>query len=197
LNRPPNLRSHKKFAEECFFSAKSGKQATKEPNMKTKTIIAVSAAILLLGGGLVAARAHTMHHGFGHHNGRGFDRGLAMVAWKLDLTDAQRAQVQSMLKAEWPAVQPLVQQLASEQNQMFDATQKGAYDEAKVKAIAGQQSQAIAQLLVEKERFISQVYNTVLNPDQRIKADAMRQEWEQRINRRVQEHTAPQPDGTK
>ena len=165
--------------------------------MKTKTIIAVSAAILLLGGGLVAARAHTVHHGFGHHDGRGFDRGLAMVAWKLDLTDAQRAQVKSMWKAEWPAVQPLVQQLASEQNQMFDATQKGAYDEAKVKAIAGQQSQAIAQLLVEKERFISQVYNTVLNPDQRIKADAMRQEWEQRINRRLQEHTAPQPDGTK
>lgn len=165
--------------------------------MKRKTIITVSAAIILLGGGLLAVRARAMHHGFGHHDGRGFDRGLAMLAWKLDLTDAQRAQVKSMWEAERPTVLPLVQQLASEQNQMFAATEKGAYDEAKVKAIAGQQSQAIAQLLVEKERFISQVYNNVLNPDQRVKADAMRQEWEERINRRLQEHAAPQSDSAK
>lgn len=165
--------------------------------MKTKAIIATSAAILLIGGGLVAARAHSIHHGMGFHHARGFDRGLAMLAWKLDLTDAQRAQVKTMFNSEWPTVQPLLQQLATEQNQMFAATSKGTFDEAKVKAIADQQSQAIAQLLVEKERFISQVYNNVLNSEQRTKADTMRQEWEQRINQRLQEHSAGQPNVTK
>jgi Spy/CpxP family protein refolding chaperone len=163
--------------------------------MKTKVIVVTTAAILLIGGGLVAARAHAMHHGF--HNGRGFDRGLAMLSWKLDLNDAQRAQVKTMFHSEWPAVQPLLQQLATEQNQMFAATSKGAFDEAKVNAIAQQQSQAIAELLVAKERFISQIYNNVLNSEQRTKADAMRQEWEQRINQRLQEHSSAQPNNAK
>jgi Spy/CpxP family protein refolding chaperone len=159
--------------------------------MKTKTIIATSAAIILLGGALVTARAHSMHRG------HGFDRGLAMLAWKLDLTDTQRAQVKTMFNSEMPTVQPLLQQLAAEQNQMFAATSNGTFDAVKVKAIADQQSQAISQLLVEKERFISQVYNNVLNPDQRTKADAMRQQWEQRINQRLQEHSSAQPNSAK
>jgi Spy/CpxP family protein refolding chaperone len=165
--------------------------------MKTKAIITASAAILLIGGALAAARAHSIHHGMGFHHGRGFDRGLAMLAWKLDLTDAQRAQVKAMFNSEWPTVQPLLQQLVTEQDQMIAATSKGTFDEAKVKAIADQQSQAVSQLLVEKERFISQVYNNVLNPEQRTKADAMRQEWEQRINQRLQEHSSAAPSSTK
>jgi len=165
--------------------------------MKTKATITASAAILLIGGALVAARAHSIHHGMGLHHARGFDRGLAVLAWKLDLTDAQRAQVKTMFYSEWPAMQPLLQQLAAEQNQMIAATSKGTFDEAKVKTIADQQSQAIAQLLIEKERFISQVYNNVLNPDQRTKADAMRQEWEQRINQRLQEHSSAPPSSAK
>ena len=165
--------------------------------MKARAIIAVSAAIILLGGALVAARAHVIHHGMGFHHGRGFDRGLAMLAWKLDMTDAQRAQVKAMFNSEWPTVQPLLQQLVAEQDQMLAATSKGSFDEAKVKTIAEQQSQAIAQLLVEKERFISHVYNNVLNPDQRTKADVLRQEWEQRINQRLQEHSTSPSDSTK
>ena len=165
--------------------------------MKTKTIIAVVAVILLIGGALVAARAHSINHGAGFRHSHGFNRGLAMLAWKLDLTDAQRAQVKTIFNSEWPAVQPLLQQLAAEQNQMFAATTKGTFDEVKVKTIADQQSQAIARLLVEKERFISQVYTNVLNPDQRTKADAMRQEWEQRINQRLQEHSAALPISAK
>ncbi|MGH9713721.1 MAG: Spy/CpxP family protein refolding chaperone [Candidatus Acidiferrales bacterium] len=165
--------------------------------MKTKNIIILSAAILLVVGGVVAARAHSRAFGMGFHHGRGFERGMAMLAWKLDLNDAQRAQVKSMFKSEWPTVQPIVQQLATEQNQMFEATKNGNFDEAKVKQIADQQSQAIAQLLVVKERFISQVYKNVLNPEQRTKADAIRQEWEQRINKRLEEHSSAQPNSEK
>jgi len=165
--------------------------------MRTKTIIAAAVAILLIGGGLAVARAHAIHNASGFRHGRGFERGLAILAWKLDLNDAQRAQLKSMCNTERATVQPMVQQLAAEQNQMFVATQKGAYDEAKVKAIADQQAQAIAQLLVEKERFISQVYNNVLTPGQRIKADAMRQEWQQRITLHLQENFASQSDSAK
>ena len=144
--------------------------------MKTKSIITASAAVLVLGGALAAAGAHSLHRGWGFHQEKGFERGLAMISWKLDLTDAQRTQVKGMLTSEWPTVQPMLQQLAGEQNQMLAATSNGAYDETKVKAIAEQQSQVIAQLLVLKERFISRVYNEVLNPEQRTKAGTMRRD---------------------
>ena len=160
--------------------------------MKTKSIITASAAVLLLGGALAAAGAHSLHRGWGFHQEKGFERGLAMISWKLDLTDAQRTQVKTMLNSEWPTVQPMLQQLAGEQNQMLAATSSGAYDETKVKAIAEQQSQVIAQLLVLKERFISRVYNEVLNPEQRIKADTMRREWTQHFNQHLQEHSQVQ-----
>jgi Spy/CpxP family protein refolding chaperone len=165
--------------------------------MKTKTIITASAAILLIGGALVAARAHSIDHRAGFHHTHGFNRSLAMLAWKLDLTDAQRVQVKTIFNSEWPTVRPLLERLAAEQNQMFAATSKGTFDEVKIKAIADQQSQAVAQLLVEKERFIAQVYNNVLNPDQRTKADAMRQQWEQRIHQRLQEHSSAQSNSAK
>ena len=98
-----------------------------------------------------------------------------------------------MAKAEWPTVKPSLQKLADGQKQMFAATQNGAYDEAKVRTIAEEQSQTIADLLVEKERFISQVYANVLTPEQRTKADAMRQKWSQHLQKFLQEQSsAPQ-----
>jgi Spy/CpxP family protein refolding chaperone len=123
-----------------------------------------------------------------------FERGLAIMAWKLDLTDAQQQQIRTMAKAEWPSVEPSLQKLADGQKQMLAATQGGSFDEAKVTAIAGEQSQTFAELLVTKERFVSQVYTNVLTPEQRTKADAMRQQWSQHMDKFLQEHAA-EPQG--
>jgi Spy/CpxP family protein refolding chaperone len=149
--------------------------------------IALGAAVLIAGG-LIAAGAHAKYAG--HHGQFLFDRGMGRLARMLDLRDAQREQIKSMAKAEWPTVKPSLQKLADGQKQMLAATQNGAYDEAKVRAIAEQQSQTIADLLVEKERFVSQVYANVLTADQRTKADAMRQRWAQHLDKFVQEQSA-------
>lgn len=158
-----------------------------------KTYIAVGVVVLLVGG-LVAARAHSRRMGMGHHGEHMFERGLAIMSWKLDLTDAQRQQIRTMAKAEWPTIEPSLQKLADGQKQMLAATQGGTFDEAKVTSIASEQSQTIAELLVTKERFVSQVYTNVLTPEQRTKADAMRQQWSQRVDQLLQEHAA-EPQG--
>jgi len=156
-----------------------------------KVYIGVGAAVaVLVVGGLVAARAHARYMGMGHHGGHMFERGLAIMAWKLDLTDAQRQQVRTMAKAEWPEIEPSLQKLADGQKQMLAATQGGTFDETKVRAIADQQAQTISDLLVTKERFVSQVCSNVLTSEQRTKADAMRQEWTQRMDKFLQEHAA-------
>ena len=69
------------------------------------------------------------------------------------------------------------------------ATANGTYDEAKVRTVANNQAQVIAQLLMEKEKIISNVYQNVLTPDQRVKADALRQRMADRIGKHLQEQT--------
>jgi Spy/CpxP family protein refolding chaperone len=94
------------------------------------------------------------------------------------------------------SAQPLLQELTSGQQQMLAATQNGSFDEAKVRSIAERQSQTIAQLIFIKERFLAEVYSNVLTPEQRTKADAMRQRSAHRLNQTVQELVARYDNAT-
>jgi Spy/CpxP family protein refolding chaperone len=146
-------------------------------------------AILVIAGTLVAVRAYSQKREMRPRGGQ-FARGLILLAWQLDLTDEQRGQIKSMVKTELPSAEPFLQQLAAGEQQMAAATRNGSFNEAEVQAIANQQSQAIAQLIVTKERLLSHVYNDVLTAEQRSKADAMRQNWAQRVNDRLQRRPA-------
>jgi len=101
-------------------------------------------------------------------------RFLQHMADVLDLTDAQQAQVKSMWQAEQPNIMPLVQQLANAHKQMVSVTANGKFDQAQVQAIANQQAQTIAQLIVEKQKLQSQVYG-ILTPDQQAKMARIQQ----------------------
>lgn len=83
---------------------------------------------------------------------------------------------------ERPTIASLVHELASENNEMSAATAKGNIDEGKLQAIASRQGDTIAKLLVEKERFEARVYTTVLNPEQRTRADELQSTWHSRLN---------------
>jgi Spy/CpxP family protein refolding chaperone len=71
-------------------------------------------------------------------------------------------------------MQPLLKQLADSRKQMTTATANGAFDQARVAAIANQQSQAMAQLIVEREKTQAQIYNQVLTSEQQAKMDDLR-----------------------
>ena len=58
---------------------------------------------------------------------------------------------------------------------MLTATSNGAFDQAKVTALANQQAQLMAQMTVQKQSIQHQIYNQVLTPEQRATADQMRQ----------------------
>jgi hypothetical protein len=70
-------------------------------------------------------------------------------------------------------------------HQLTDATVGGKFDEGKVEAIAIAERNTFAKLLMEKERFRSRVYTTVLNEEQRQLADRMQQRWMDRMDRAV------------
>jgi Spy/CpxP family protein refolding chaperone len=145
-----------------------------------KRIMIWSSVALLLVVGIVVARADSSRWGgrtWGHHGPLGY------VAHRLNLSDAQRSQIKSMWQAERSAVASLVQELASENKDMDSATAQGNLDESKVQAIAARQSETIAKLLIEKERFKAKVYTNVLNLEQRTKADELLKTWHSRLAR--------------
>jgi Spy/CpxP family protein refolding chaperone len=91
---------------------------------------------------------------------------------ELNLTDAQTAELKAFLDTERPTVDALMKKLEESHRQLGDATANGHFDEAQVRALATQQAQTMADLIVEQERVKAKIYNT-LTPEQRAKVEEM------------------------
>jgi Spy/CpxP family protein refolding chaperone len=105
---------------------------------------------------------------------------LAYLSRELNLTDSQRDQIASMWKEELPRVRPLLRELLGGLSEMPLADANGSFAEVKARAIADKQAAILSQLLVERQRLISRIYNDVLTPEQRQKADELRQHMHDR-----------------
>jgi len=141
--------------------------------------------VLVIGGALVlalavagAALAQGMHHGMGH--GFNFDRLLNYYADALDLSSAQQGQIKGIWAKEKPTVQPLMQQMHQFHGDLEKLTDNGAFDEAKVRALATQNSQTMIELAVQHARIKSEMMQ-VLTPDQRTKFAQLQAKHEQRM----------------
>ncbi len=88
------------------------------------------------------------------------------MARELNLSDAQTSQIKSILDEARPTVDALMRKLDDAHKQIEAATANGQFDETQVRALANQQAQTIADLIVEQERVKSKIYN-VLTPEQR------------------------------
>ncbi len=116
---------------------------------------------------------------------------IVMATWdiwlsELNLTDAQKTQIKTIMQSQRTAVRPLMQQLTQNRIDTINATAGGAFDQAKVQALATQRAQIMAQLEVQKAQIHSQIYNQVLTSDQKAKADQLRQTKLTRLNARLQ-----------
>ena len=163
--------------------------------MKTKFwSVAVALLALVLCGTAVTSFAQQNDEsgaqawGGGHRH-----RGMERMARELNLTDAQKAQVKTIMQSQKATVRPLMQQLAENRAAMLNATASGAFDQAKVQQLAVQRSQIMSQLMVQKAQIHSQIYNQVLTSEQKAKADQMRQNQLARINERIQKLSQATP----
>jgi protein CpxP len=152
-----------------------------EEGMKsTRTrILVIGAAVVLA---VVAAVAQGMHHG-----GRGgFGHMLGFYSDYLDLTSAQQDQVKAIWAKEKPTMQPLMQQMRQFHTQMNQIAEGGTFDEAKVRALATQQSQTMVELAVQHARIKSEMMQ-VLTADQKTKLVKL----EAKHAERMQKHMGP------
>jgi periplasmic protein CpxP/Spy len=99
---------------------------------------------------------------------------LRHLARDLNLTEAQLAEIKAFMDAEHPAIKTLMMKMDAERKQLDAATAGGQFDEAQVRALATQQAQAFAELIVAHKRAEAKLYS-LLTPEQRTRFEQLRQ----------------------
>lgn len=135
------------------------------------------AAVLAIG--LCTASAISQTAKPGGHPGSG-EHMLAFLTDYLDLTDAQQTQIKAIFTKEKPVLAPLAQQLAQTHSQLRQLEEATPFDENKARTLASQQSQTMVDLIVEKSRMKSEMFQ-VLTADQKTKLQKMEARHEQRF----------------
>ena len=98
---------------------------------------------------------------------------LERIAGQLQLTAAQKSQINFLWRAKQPTIEALIREFNLDNNELDRATAQGAMDDGKVTEIANREGATLARLLIVEERLKVQIYATVLTPDQRAKADKL------------------------
>jgi Spy/CpxP family protein refolding chaperone len=163
--------------------------------MKKRNIIILAIGILVLGAVFVVAQK-AMHRGFGGH-GFGGRPGMGMALRGLNLTDDQKAKVKEIMEANKTTFQPLMQSLRDNHKKLADLTANGAFDEAQVQALATEQGNLTAKMIVERERVKSQVF-AILTDEQKAKAAQMHEQMKEHFKNRMNKggDTEKEPAGS-
>lgn len=158
--------------------------------MKTKLmVVATVMALLLCGATMVAYAQGPGPQGKAFLGGPGHGHGFGFMARELNLTDAQKAQIKTIMQSNRASMKAVATQMAQNRAAMLAATANGAYDPAKIQALAGQQAQLEAMMIVNRESVKHQIYTQVLTSDQQAKAEQLRTQEINRINERIQRMT--------
>ena len=141
--------------------------------MKKRLIILVGIAVLVIGA-TVFALAHGFQEKRGPGRGEGRPHGdmVEHMSRELNLTDAQKEQVKSIIDGQHSAEEAREAKLDDLRKQLDAATANGQFDETKVRDLANQQAQLQADGMVEHLRTHSKIYS-LLTAEQRTKADEM------------------------
>ncbi len=167
--------------------------------MKTKLMVVVSVMALMLCGVTMIAYAQGPEGGPHHGWGGPGPGGMGFMARELNLTDTQKAQVKTIMQANHASMKPIMQQLEQNRAAMLTATANGAYDQAKITALANQQAQLQAAMTIQREAIQHQIYTTVLTADQQAKAEQLRTQQLSHITEHLQKmasgtEAAPAPE---
>ncbi|MGE0131778.1 MAG: Spy/CpxP family protein refolding chaperone [Blastocatellales bacterium] len=116
---------------------------------------------------------------FGKHHGRG-GRGMhGGMFRKLNLTDAQKAQMKQLRQSHRERTQPLRQELRAKMQQLREANQGGAFNEALAAQTLTETAGLRAKLMGEHFK-LRQEMMALLTPEQKTQFDQMREQFKAR-----------------
>ncbi len=145
----------------------------------------ILAAVLAISVLAAIAVSQTVRRAHMHGDGMFGGPMLGHLARKLDLSDAQRAQVKDILAKEKPVIRPLMLQMAQSRSQLRQLALSGNFDEAKARELATQQAQTVTELTVQRARIESELFQ-VLTADQKTKLNDLIKQHEQRFLNHMQ-----------
>jgi Spy/CpxP family protein refolding chaperone len=134
--------------------------------MKRRYLILISLTTMILGTAFHGVVRYRMHRPF-------VERVVGRMSRDLDLSDAQRAQVKAILESERASVAPLLNDAARNRQELRESTAGGKFDETQVRTLASRQAESMTEMIVARERVKARIYNEVLTPEQRAKADQL------------------------
>jgi protein CpxP len=140
-----------------------------EIEMKKKILVLAGIAALLIGATVFAL---AQHPGMGEKMRGGPGDMVEHISRELNLTDAQKDQVKTLLEAQRATEEERHTKLDDLRKQIDAATANGQFDENTVRNLANQQSQLMADQMVDHLRLHSKIYG-LLTAEQRTKADQM------------------------
>jgi len=134
---------------------------------RIKIMIAALVLILLVAVGVsqTVKRAHM--HGM-HGDGMFSEHAIGFLTDYLNLNEAQQAQAKEIFGKEKPTLDSLSQQMKQGHEALKQLETSSTFDEAKVRSVASQQAQTMTDLIVEKARIHSALFQ-ILTPDQKTK----------------------------
>lgn len=114
----------------------------------------------------------------GHHQ-RGPGQPLLRMLDRLDLSDAQRSQIEVLTTQRWQQNREVREQLRESRRAAFEAARADVFDERAVRKAATEAALAEVELTVERARTMREIRD-ILTPEQREKLDAMHEERQRR-----------------
>ena len=138
--------------------------------MKKKILVFAGIAALLIGATVFALAQHPEMRE--KMRGHGPGDMVEHISRELNLTDAQKEQVKGLLEAQRATEEERHAKLDELRKQIDAATANGQFDENTVRNLANQQSQLMADQMVDHLRLHSKIYG-LLTAEQRTKADQM------------------------
>jgi protein CpxP len=139
--------------------------------MKNRILVIAGIAALIIGA-TVFAVAHGYQEKGERMRGGGPQDMVEHISRELNLTDAQKEQVKTILEAQSAVEEERHTKLDDIRKQIDAATANGQFDEAQVRTLANQQAQLQADEIVDHARMHSKLYS-LLTAEQRTKADQM------------------------
>jgi Spy/CpxP family protein refolding chaperone len=126
-----------------------------------------AAALLAL---VLAVSAVAMQSDDGWFRQRAAEVFARRVERQLNITDAQRERIRTILKTEQPTIEALAARVLHEQLQL---NASDTFDETAVRAFAREHISTIEDVLVERQKVRAEIMQA-LTPDQRKEADQIR-----------------------
>jgi Spy/CpxP family protein refolding chaperone len=121
-------------------------------------------AVMMCGGSVLSYAQGPGGPGWGHEHGP-----MGHMFHDLNLTDAQKQQVKTIMEADKATMHSLMLQMTQNRLAMLQATSNGTFNQAAIQTLANQQAQLQAQMTMQHQALEHQVYTQVLTADQQAK----------------------------